>query len=105
MTSTAPDARRDVRYEPDEQPPHPLSLGLGLQYAMIAVPTIVLGPTIMIRTAGGLAAERPDDVLVQRRVSLRLLRRNASSVLHQQFHETDTVTVHVDAPGTVTGGL
>ena len=53
MTSTAPDARRDVRYEPDEQPPHPLSLGLGLQYAMIAVPTIVLGPTIMIRAAGG----------------------------------------------------
>ena len=53
MTSTAPDARRDVRYEPDEQPPHPLSLGLGLQYAMIAVPTIVLGPTVMIRTAGG----------------------------------------------------
>ena len=53
----------------------------------------------------GLAAERPDDVLVQRRMSLRLLRRSASSVLHQQFHETDIVTVHVDAPSTVAGGL
>ena len=53
----------------------------------------------------GLAAERPDDVLVQQKVSLRLLRRSASSVLHQQFHETDIVTVRVDAPGTIAGGL
>ena len=44
-------------------------------------------------------------MLVQRKVSLRLLRRSASSVLHQQFHETDIVTVRVSAPGTATGGL
>ena len=47
----------------------------------------------------GLLAERPDDVLVQGKVSLRLLRRIASSVLHQQFHETDIVTVRVGRPG------
>ena len=46
-------ARRDVRYEPDESPPNLLSLGLGLQYAMIAVPSVVLGPTVMIQLAGG----------------------------------------------------
>ena len=53
MTSHNADVRRDVRYEPDDKPSHPLSLALGLQYAMVAVPSIVLGPTIMITAAGG----------------------------------------------------
>ena len=44
--------------------------------------------------------ERPDDVLMEREVSLRLLRHIATSVRHQQFHETDIVTVRVDAPET-----
>ena len=56
MASNAADARRDVRYEPDERPPHLVSCGLGLQYAMIAVPGIVLTPTILIQAAGGSAA-------------------------------------------------
>ena len=37
MASNPADARRDVRYEPDERPPNVLSLGLGLQYAMISL--------------------------------------------------------------------
>ena len=53
MESNADAARRDMRYEPDERPPNLLSLGLGLQYAMVAVPSIVLGPTVMIQLAGG----------------------------------------------------
>ena len=53
MESSDAAARRDVRYEPDESPPNLLSLGLGLQYAMIAVPSVVLGPTVMIQLAGG----------------------------------------------------
>ena len=53
MPSSARETRRDVRYEPDETPPHLLSLGLGVQYAMVAVPSIVLTPTILIQTAGG----------------------------------------------------
>ena len=48
----------------------------------------------------GLLAERPDDALMEREVSLRLLRHIASSVRHQQFHDTDIVTVRVDAPAT-----
>ena len=37
----------------------------------------------------GLLADRPDDVLMEREVSLRLLRHLASSVRHQQFHDSD----------------
>ena len=38
--------------------------------------------------------ESPDE----REISLRLLRHIASRVHHQQYHDTDIVTVHVDAP-------
>jgi len=41
---------------------------------------------------------------MEREVSLRLLRHIASSVRHQQFHDTDILTVRVDAPETVRGG-
>ncbi len=51
-----------------------------------------------------LLGERPDDLLMEREVSLRLLRHIASSVRHQQFHETDVVTVHVEAPETTRAG-
>jgi len=53
MASNPADARRDVRYEPDESPPRLISLGLGMQHALLAVPGIVLSPTILIQTAGG----------------------------------------------------
>ena len=33
----------------------------------------------------------------EREVSLRLLRHLASSVHHQQYHDTDIVTIHVEA--------
>ena len=46
----------------------------------------------------GLLADRPDDVLLEREVSLRLLRHIASSVRHQQFHDSDIVTVRVEVP-------
>ena len=37
---------------------------------------------------------------VEREVSLRLLRHLASSVYHQQYHDTDIVTVRVETPAT-----
>ena len=40
-------------------------------------------------------ADRP----VERDVSLRLLQHYATSVLHQQYHELEIVTVHVNPPG------
>ena len=36
---------------------------------------------------------------IEREVSLRLLRHLASSVRHQQYHDTDIVTVRVEPPG------
>ncbi len=45
-----------------------------------------------------LIAEEPGETPAEREVSLRLLRRLASSVRHQQFHGTDIVTVRVAAP-------
>ncbi|MXZ72607.1 MAG: hypothetical protein F4Z04_14040 [Acidobacteria bacterium] len=53
MATSGAEERRDVRYEPDETPPGVLSLGLAAQYAMVAVPSIVLSPTILITMAGG----------------------------------------------------
>ena len=37
--------------------------------------------------------------VIEREVSLRLLRHLASSIRHQQYHDTDVVTVRVEAPG------
>ena len=52
----------------------------------------------------GLLADRPDDLLMEREVSLRLLRHIASSVRHQQFHDTDIVTIRVKPPEPTRGG-
>ena len=50
-TQTAP-GHDDVRFEPDEQPAHILSVGLGFQAAMLTLAGIVLTPAIVIRVAG-----------------------------------------------------
>ncbi len=42
----------DLRYQPDEAPPTPLAMGLGLQQALLSVSGIVLTPVIVIRAAG-----------------------------------------------------
>ena len=42
-----------VRFEPQEQPPPLLSLGLGLQQAALCVAAIILTPVIVIRAADG----------------------------------------------------
>ena len=53
MTSTTAAGARDVRYEPEEQPPPALALGLGFQFAMLTVAGIVLTPAIVVRAAEG----------------------------------------------------
>lgn len=52
MKSGTVRSAHDVRYEPDERPPHALSLGLGFQAAMIVLAGVVLTPAIVIRAAG-----------------------------------------------------
>ena len=44
-----------------------------------------------------LLTEVENEALVEREVSLRLLRHLASSVRHRQYHDTDIVTVRVEA--------
>ncbi len=53
MSATTAAGVRDVRYEPEEQPPPALALGLGFQFAMLTVAGIVLTPAIVVRAAGG----------------------------------------------------
>ncbi|MYN67458.1 MAG: hypothetical protein F4X11_20930 [Acidobacteria bacterium] len=53
MSSITAAGVRDVRYEPEEQPPPALALGLGFQFAMLTVAGIVLTPAIVVRAAGG----------------------------------------------------
>ena len=54
------------------------------------------GDNIQDRIA--LLADDPGDAPDEHEVSLRLLRRFASSVRHRQYHGTDIVTVRVAAP-------
>ena len=45
--------RASIRYQPDENPPAALAVGLGLQLAILCIGGIVLTPAIVIRAAGG----------------------------------------------------
>ncbi len=53
MATELPDSRSGVRFEADENPPLPLTFGLGLQLAVLAIGGIVLTPAIIVRAAGG----------------------------------------------------
>ncbi len=55
------------------------------------------GENIQDRVA--LLGETAEGASVEREVSLRLLRHLASSVKHQQYHETDTLTIRVQGIG------
>ena len=53
MNQSPSDTNSSVRYQPDESPPAALSMGLGLQMAILGISGIVLTPAIVIRAAGG----------------------------------------------------
>ena len=53
MGEHAPAPGRHIRYEADDKPPLPLTAGLGLQFAILAIAGIVLTPAIVVRAAGG----------------------------------------------------
>ena len=46
------DTNHQVRYEADDRPPLGLTIGLGAQYAVLALAGVVLTPAILISTAG-----------------------------------------------------
>ncbi len=43
----------NIRYQVDEQPPTPLTIGLGIQLATLCIAGVVLGPAIVVNAAGG----------------------------------------------------
>ena len=45
-----------------------------------------------------LLGEHVDEGSAEREVSLRLLRHLSSSLRHQQYHDTDIVSIQVEAP-------
>ncbi len=47
------DLRSSVRYEANDKPPMPLTMGLGLQLAILMIAGIVLTPALVVRAAGG----------------------------------------------------
>ena len=51
-----------------------------------------------------LLGDEPGEALAEEEVSLRLLRRLASSVRHRQYRGMDVVTVRVAGPGPAGGG-
>ena len=64
-----------------------------------AVLEFVVGPgTGNLQDRIALLGESADEASMEREVSLRLLRHLASSVRHQQYHDTDIITVRVEAP-------
>ena len=48
----AAEVNQNVRYEPEEVPPHPIAVGLGVQAGVITLPAIVIGVVIVVRAAG-----------------------------------------------------
>ena len=63
-----------------------------------AVLEFVVGPgTENLQDRIALLGEPSDEATMEQEVSLRLLRHLASSVHHQQYHDTDIVTVRVEA--------
>lgn len=51
-----------------------------------------------------LLREQPPESRLEQEVSLRLLHHLTSSVVHQQYHNADVVTVRVDPPAAADGG-
>ena len=48
----AAEVNQNVRYEPEEVPPHRIAVGLGVQAGVITLPAIVIGVVIVVRAAG-----------------------------------------------------
>ena len=53
MDTSASSPGSHIRFEADDKPPMPLTAGLGLQFAILAIAGIVLTPAIVVRAADG----------------------------------------------------
>ena len=89
-----------IRQDEAEVEPDPRSLLLSARKedggAILEFVALTGGGNLQDRLA--LLGEQVEEELIGREVSLRLLRHLASWVRHQQYHDTDIVTIRVDVP-------
>ena len=55
---TVPTINEDIRYEPDEVPPHPVAIGAGFQAAVVIIAPVVISAVLIAR-----GANQPDSYL------------------------------------------
>ena len=87
-----------VRDDEDEESRRRLRLSAHREGSGAVLEFVVTAREDNIQDRIALLADDPGDAPADQEVSLRLLRRLASSVRHQQYHGTDIVTVRVAAP-------
>lgn len=87
---------------PDRSTDRPARRGLVVtvrrQGAGLALEFVAAAGSENVQDRVALLGEHVDEVSAEREVSLRLLRHLSSSLRHQQYHDTDVVTIQVDAP-------
>ena len=101
-----------LRYQPDERPPAALTLGLGVQTAVLTLEegdgsvleSVVASRDENIQDRLALLGDEPGKPSTEEEVSLRMLRRLAFSVRHQQYRGMDVVTDRVAASASAGGG-
>ena len=87
------------------EPPRRRLLVVAHKHAGEAILEFVAAPgTANMEDRIALLGDQAVATSIEREVSLRLLRHLASSVRHQQYHDTDIVTIRVTPPEAVPGG-
>ena len=81
----------------DDGPPRRLRLGVRLERGAAELEFLAASGEGNLEDRMALAAEQSVEVEAQRDFSLRLLRHLAGSVRHQKYHDTDILTVRVEA--------
>lgn len=80
-------------------PARRLRLGVRLEREAAELEFLAVAGEGNLEDRMALAAEQSVEIEAQRDFSLRLLRHLAGSVRHQKYHDTDILTVRVEAPG------
>ena len=83
----------------DDGPPRRLRLGVRLERGAAELEFLAASGEGNLEDRMALAAEQSVEIEAQHDFSLRLLRHLAGSVRHQKYHDTDILTVRVEAPG------
>ena len=83
----------------DDGPARRLRLGVRLERGTAELEFLAVSGEGNLEDRMALAAEQSIEIDAQHDFSLRLLRHLAASVRHQKYHDTDILTVRVEAPG------